>query len=229
MSSGERILAGKAMEIAEEVRLHLEPFSERFVVAGSLRRDKATVGDVEIVVLPKNLSGLLRHLDALVEANVCKKALYDDGKTRWGSLYRGLSVRGVRVEIFIANPNNFGYILWLRTGPANLNEYVMRRLSMVRYPVRFREGQALWVEYPIPSPTLPASQGGGFKDFDVKAVLNVPDERVLFQLLGMPVIPPELRKGDAYATYMERGKWWINEAILSEHVLKFIPNQTLMF
>jgi len=42
-----------ALAVAREMCFALEPYSERLAVAGSLRRRKQTVGDVEILFVPR--------------------------------------------------------------------------------------------------------------------------------------------------------------------------------
>ena len=40
----------KALEIAEKTKAQLAPYCERIEIAGSIRRKKPDVGDIEIVV-----------------------------------------------------------------------------------------------------------------------------------------------------------------------------------
>ena len=46
----------EAQAIAQEVVEQLRPHCERIVVAGSIRRKKSEVGDIEIVAIPKPYS-----------------------------------------------------------------------------------------------------------------------------------------------------------------------------
>lgn len=43
----------KALEIAERIKELLAPYSERIEIAGSIRRKKPEVKDVELVAIPK--------------------------------------------------------------------------------------------------------------------------------------------------------------------------------
>lgn len=43
----------KAQKIAENVKSFLEPYCQRVEIAGSVRREKTEVGDIEIVVIPQ--------------------------------------------------------------------------------------------------------------------------------------------------------------------------------
>ncbi len=43
----------KTLQIAEKVKAQLAPHCERIEIAGSIRRKKPDVGDIEIVAIPK--------------------------------------------------------------------------------------------------------------------------------------------------------------------------------
>ena len=44
----------KAKAIAEELKALLEPVCQRVEIAGSIRRQKPEVGDIELLVIPKH-------------------------------------------------------------------------------------------------------------------------------------------------------------------------------
>ena len=48
-----RFARGSALDVAESLRAALAPGCERIEIAGSLRRRKATVGDVELLYIPR--------------------------------------------------------------------------------------------------------------------------------------------------------------------------------
>lgn len=109
---------------------------ERWEVAGSVRRKKPEVGDIEHVVIPR--PNFLARMDELTldpDALFAKtdapltKAVYSDGTTRWGPLYRGVCFRGFRHEIFCAAPENWGAILAIRTGPADFSTRLVTRMK----------------------------------------------------------------------------------------------------
>lgn len=160
-------------EIGERVGLAvlalLDGVVERAEIAGSVRRRKPLVHDVEVVIQPKG-SAWGARLDKLVETGRISKALYGQpGKytTRWGDKYRGFVLDGMRVEVFCADAVNWGYIYWLRTGPGDANHYAMMRLAGGR---------------------VTASEG--YMSVDGRRVM-VADEAMMFHLLGMT---PEPRK-----------------------------------
>jgi DNA polymerase/3'-5' exonuclease PolX len=56
----------RAREIAKRVLVLLRPFCERAEIAGSIRRGKPEVGDIEIVVIPKD-EGFEFHVPGLFD------------------------------------------------------------------------------------------------------------------------------------------------------------------
>lgn len=168
--------------------LHMiEEQCKRVQVCGSVLREKPYCGDAEVVVIPRNTRSLLARLDKLVHAGQLEKAIYGYYKSedsvakkpmyRWGEKYRGVSLPGTdgfKIEIFLANEHNWGYITWLRTGPGDANQYIMSRL--MQSPFRFREG---------------------YGEYNGRRV-SLPDETDLFKALGMPYISPWDRSVENY-------------------------------
>lgn len=169
----------------------LRPYCERIEVAGSIRRGKAEVKDAEIVAI--GTPELLLALDRLVAEGKASKALYGEAQTtRWGEAYRGLVYDGVRCEVFMTQPEAWGYQYWLRTGPAEANMFVMKWLSTRGRgaPVRFQEGYG-W------GSNNWRHDGKGWKAAD-RQRLAIPDEETLFAVLGMPYIEPHERSEARY-------------------------------
>ena len=48
----------KAKAIAEELKSLLEPACEKMVIAGSIRRQKPEVGDIELLCIPRYVTGV---------------------------------------------------------------------------------------------------------------------------------------------------------------------------
>ena len=186
MSSGEKIKLEKAQTIAATVLGLIADVCDQVVIAGSVRRRRLEVGDIEIVALPKDARALNARLDKLVIDRVISRAAYGKELShRWGEKYRGFTYEGVRVEVFTADVDNWGYILWLRTGPGDANQYVMMMCSQKDAPYRAKNGY-WWHD--------------GRK-------LHVANETEMFRLLGMNVVPPPLRKVDAYQQHFRNFRW----------------------
>ena len=165
-----------------------------WTVAGSVRRCKPMVGDVEHVIIPESgivTDGLfgkpgslvLERADTLVRTGVISKAIYSDGKNRWGDKYRGVVFEGVRHELFMADRDNFGAILAIRTGPAEFSE---RLVTILKQGGKYRQADGY---------VRRTSEGGGV-DFSRDGLVPVPNEATFFKLCGMPPLAPEQR--DAY-------------------------------
>lgn len=172
----------------------LAPACQRIHIAGSARRGKSTVGDVELVAIPHTFAeknALWYWLDEAVNAGIIEKALITDknGKqsTKWGDLFRALTYKGIKFDLFLATPDTWGYIYWLRTGPADGNEYVVRRLNSHNAPFKLRKG-AVWVD-------------------DIQ--IPVRDEAAMFELLGIPYLAPSERTKAKYQMRMtaEKHTW----------------------
>lgn len=185
MSGGDPVSNKVAWRHADDLVRELDPLCIQISKAGSLRRGKTTVNDVEIVVQPKRAREFLARLDKWVIDGKVRKASYN-GETRWGPKYRGLMYEGIRFEFFLADEHNYGYILWLRTGPGDANHFVMTQIAAKNAPYRARDGY-WWI--------------------DGKPI-HVPDETEMFRLLGIStVIPPHARTAEMYARLMKSPRW----------------------
>jgi len=172
----------------------IEPHAEKISIAGSLRRGKQKVKDVELVVIPDD--NLLHMMNIWAKKGTIQKAPYGkNGTHRWGSKYRGFIHQGVRFEMFTATPDTWGYILWLRTGPADAGHYVMGHMKRYNAPYRFDNG-ACWL-------SEKATQQ-----------VSVPEEATLFELLGINEwVSPQNRTVQLYKDKMYRRGWVAKEAL----------------
>jgi DNA polymerase/3'-5' exonuclease PolX len=143
MSSGEPIPWTDAMATAEELRSLLAPACERIEVAGSLRRRRPTVSDIELVAMPRfvdeqdGLFDTARHsaLDALlgdIERRPVTLHRHDgteQEQVRDGTAYKALQYRGLPVDLFIVDPerSDWGVIFTIRTGPADFAHELVAR------------------------------------------------------------------------------------------------------
>lgn len=206
MSEGKKVAADEAREKVQIIREMLADQCQQIVIAGSLRRGKALVGDGEIVAWAHDAPTLLARLDRLVATGAIKKSIYSDGRTRWGERYRGLSVEGLRVEIFMADQHNWGYQFWLRTGPGDANKWVMQQLIWQKAPYQPIEGY-WWAG---------------------KHKISVPDEATLFKLLGSAtVIPPNQRRIETYKGFLSRARWAQTFEIVTDE--PSLPTQSSLF
>ena len=139
-----------ALTLAEDALTALTPHCERILIAGSIRRLKPEVKDVELLVIPKHVpAGLFG--DALeVDPDFCA-AVNQWPKVKGeptGRYTQRVLPGGMKLDLFIANPENWGYQLCLRTGSAGFNRKKMlpalkRRGYVLDEGYIWRDGQVV--------------------------------------------------------------------------------------
>ena len=193
MSEKERIPLAEAERIAAELVEMLRPACERIEIAGSIRRRKADVGDIELLAIPRimpvrNLLGepaaSIDKLDLLCRELVRGGVLTArgaNGRSALGPRYKRLAYQGFPVDLFsVLPPAQFGVLFLIRTGPAEFSRRFVthrRRGGMLPEWLVVREG-ALWQRMP---------------DRLLKLV-DAPEEGDVFRLLSIDYIPPEARR-----------------------------------
>lgn len=197
-SARTRWLLAKAEGVAQDLVRTISAVCERVQIAGSIRRRKPEVGDIELVCLPKYIDispssaqpdmfrPVVSPCDTLTKHSCLDAWVFDaieqglfrprpDARNRptLGPLNKLLVhvETGIAVDIFTATPENFGMSLFVRTGPAEWNIRAMavfRRLGM--------RGHAYGG----------VSLGNGRE-------VSCPTEQQVFDLLGWPWVGPEDR------------------------------------
>lgn len=175
-----------AERYARNVAEWLRPACARIVVCGSIRRKKPEVKDIELVV---ELAAEARpvfgepasarsSLDGLLAKLVRQGALsWDSELKRNGPKYKRLKVAAysVAVDLFIANPQNWGYIVAIRTGDADFSRALVLKESA---------GGLMPRGY--------FHHEGYLKHLDL-GLVPVPTEESYFHTLELDVPPPEER------------------------------------
>jgi len=173
MSEGAKYPYAEALQWAECVVINLKPYCERIEIAGSVRREKDQVGDIEIVCIPKTIStGLFgdeteRHPGFVAWVNKLESV---KGKPT-GKYTQRILGNGMHLDLFMATPDNWGLIFAIRTGSA---EFSQKRLA------------ARWVQL-------------GYHSFNGMLIRHddetvpVREESELFELLGIPWVEPKDR------------------------------------
>ncbi|HEV8639422.1 MAG TPA: hypothetical protein VG370_34875 [Chloroflexota bacterium] len=194
-------LAEAEVLAAEVVRL-LETATERLEVAGSIRRRKPDVGDLEVVCIPRyeqrpaDLFGQVRvAVDLLAER--CRELLAEgtfaprldkNGRQAIGPRYKRLTYRGVALDLFSCEPRTWGCLLLIRTGPAEFNQQLVLKRSQGGWLPRgffFRDGR-LW--------RLPAPYTADLAEYAI--AVPTPEEADVLRVLGYAFVPPEERSGE---------------------------------
>jgi DNA polymerase/3'-5' exonuclease PolX len=147
------MIYAKAASIAEAYREMMLPYCDRAMVAGSIRRGKAQVKDIELVCAPKLVSGAdpeklfgegfrnLLYEWALDSGIVWIKPGTDD-TIEWpikpdGLYWRGVITAGqeaVKLDVFLTTVENFGTTLLIRTGSSQFNQALMSHARMIHRP-----------------------------------------------------------------------------------------------
>ena len=202
MSSSPKQPHAKVMVVAKKIVTALAPFCERIEIAGSLRRNRPMVGDIEIVAMPKvevvekrDLFGCVVESQKVVPLH---KFLVERGTElikgkKPDAKYKQFQVLpqygGCMVDLFMpASPEHWGSGMFIRTGSHKFNMWVMN----VRAPevgVRF-EGGLIYKN--------PAFLRGG-------PVCETPEEGDVFEALEMDFVPPEDRDDWRWMKYIKEG------------------------
>jgi DNA polymerase/3'-5' exonuclease PolX len=103
-----------ALAKAEQLLVILAPFFTRLEIAGSIRREKAECGDIELVGLPSNRTLLAMKLLEIGGVGCKKDARYI--KFRYQS---------TQVDLFLPQPHDYGRQLAIRTGSAEYSHRVL--------------------------------------------------------------------------------------------------------
>jgi hypothetical protein len=125
--SAPRIPLARAEIIAEATRAALAPYCDRIAIAGSVRRRRPMVGDLEMVCTPKViLTGLFG--DELITDPHCCAVVNQwpavKGKPEGKYTQRRLP-DGIMLDLFMADVENWGLIVASRTGSADLSRHIL--------------------------------------------------------------------------------------------------------
>lgn len=176
-----------AGRISMELLNALQPHCEQITVAGSLRRLKADVGDIEILYVPRfgqvtgeslfpstdNLAD--RAIEGMLAAGWLAKRKNIKGATMWGDQNK-LAVHvasGIPVDLFATTAASWFNYLVCRTGPADSNKRIAAAAQAKGWT---------WKPY---SP--------GFTRLSDGEQRAVTSEEEVFQFVGLPYQKPQDR------------------------------------
>jgi DNA polymerase/3'-5' exonuclease PolX len=169
MSTGTRIPLAEARAIANDVITQLDPHCSRIQVAGSIRRGKPTIGDIEVVCLP------CPYVESPLFCTGIAAVI-----NQWEKIKGELPCRytqrrlpsGMKLDLFMPDPMSYGLQLAIRTGSAAWCKKVLA-------PAWVRAGFH--------------SEGGVLRRAD-GSMVPTPDEHTLFRLIGLEWVAPEDRE-----------------------------------
>ena len=189
MSAGLRVALNDARSIALGILWRLSPSTERIEIAGSIRRGRADVGDIELVAVPRvetepdglfdfaDANRLTERVDALIADGLLANHPTDPKRgDRYSKLIEPTS--GLQLDLFSATVSTFGLIYLIRTGPA---DYSHRFVTDLRRRDLHVSGGALHR----------GSLGCGAY---VCEVIPTPEETDVYGAAGWPFVRPEDRR-----------------------------------
>lgn len=160
----------------------------RIDIAGSLRRMKETIGDIDILVIPESSRAQSSHeiMDAFTSMDGVSDVLAR-GETK-SSVILG---SGIQVDLRILPESDYGAALHYFTGSKDHN--VAMRDRAKRMGLRISEYGVFDVKGGEPPAGDDSRRRGGEREQDV------------FNLVGLPFIPPELRENSGEIEAAEDG------------------------
>ncbi|QHL87445.1 hypothetical protein GU926_08340 [Nibribacter ruber] len=183
----------EARRIAEWFTRHLRESCLRIEVAGSIRREKPEVNDIELVAIPRyetlpaptDFFGVPSGTGPMT--NMLYEALRKIERVQWikpnttdiiewplkptAKWFKGyIPSKDLKIDIFTATRENWGLIYAIRTGSA---EFSHQKLA------------CQWVKYGF------HSKGGTL--YKNGKPFPVPEEKDLFNIIKMPILAPQLR------------------------------------
>ncbi len=145
----------------------------RAEVAGSFRRMKETIGDIDILASGKSTTEIIRNFTKLPVI----KEVISEGETKCSVV---LST-GMQADLRVVDDNSYGACLQYFTGSKNHNV----KLRGIAKDMGFKIN-----EYGI---------------FKGDKLIPCPDEEIVYQTLGLPWIPPEMREDNGEIELAQKG------------------------
>lgn len=193
MASKAKVSFAQAWERAQFWRDCLTSFVDRIAVAGSLRRMKPKVSDIEIVYVPKmalkpldifestfgaivplvDLAGAF--LDQALKEGMLTKRVGEANHTSWGPLNKlGVDVKsGIAIDFFGCSAERFPMLLAIRTGPKELNIKLANAAARRGWELKPYEG--------------------GYRNRRTGEMHICPTEEDVFRFVGIQPAPPTHR------------------------------------
>jgi len=118
-----------AIQIANEIIEIIKPYCSRIEIAGSTRRAKPKVNDIEIVAIPANLNSLKNKLGMhLISMQGSKKS---NPFNKAGERYIQFNYKNEQIDLFLSSEDNWGLIYLIRTGSAEFSSKMLARWKKV--------------------------------------------------------------------------------------------------
>lgn len=161
-----RFLLGLALPLAEEIVERLSKLEEtdKINFAGSLRRKKETIGDIDILVTSQKPEKIMKTFVSLPQV----REILAEGPTKSSVITRD----DIHVDVRVVEPISFGAALQYFTG-SKAHNIKLRELAVKR--------------------GLKINEYGVFDSKTGKRITGEEEEEV-YRILELPFVPPELRE-----------------------------------
>jgi len=162
----ERVLLGLALPLAEEIVKNLSRLDEtdKISFAGSLRRKKETIGDIDILVTSQNPEKIMKTFTSLPQV----REILAEGPTKSSIITND----DLHIDVRVVEPISFGAALQYFTGSKAHN--IRLRESAVKRGLKINEY--------------------GVFDQKTERRITGEEEEEVYRILDLPFIPPELRE-----------------------------------
>lgn len=176
MSKTEKIPYNKAIVTANHLIDTLRPYCDRIELAGSLRRRRPMIGDIEIVALPRPILDLIgdpikpqkNQPSTLLDLFLINKGV---NLAKDGPKMKQFKYGRYTVDLFLPEtPDHWGCIYLIRTGSVQFSKWLMTD-AQHQAGLRFVDGRLHSIGTP----------------------LNTPEEEDVFTALNLPWISPTMR------------------------------------
>jgi DNA polymerase/3'-5' exonuclease PolX len=212
MSQDLRIPLDDARQLCNEVIAMLDGTYTRIEYGGSVRRGKALVGDLELIA-QVDRDGFDIRIDRrcveAAQAGLLGKRMNKAGKAQaWGARYKAIAYQGLPLDLWIVRPDRqWGPTAVLRTGPGELNQMLVtqRGYKSQGYLPGLCPRSLVWRDgglYRLPEA---AERPGEYAPLPIRSYrVDAETEEDVFALMGLPCLPPEERKPEAYLKYTDK-------------------------
>jgi DNA polymerase/3'-5' exonuclease PolX len=177
LSSGKKIPLAEAERLAEKYLEALSPYCLRIEAAGSVRRRKPEVGDLELVAIPRPVLDLFGQPSGDHCLNGVDWAGQFSGQAvKDGPKYKQIIMPEITLDLFIVTPPaQWGVIFLLRTGPDTFSQKLLSR----------RQDRGLL-------PSWMRSEDGAIRGKG--KIIETPEEEDVFRLAEFPFVEPKERR-----------------------------------
>jgi DNA polymerase (family 10) len=158
----------EALKTANQVKSILEPHCLQIEIAGSIRRRKEFVHDIDLVVIPSNQGAFITALQGLGKITVGGQKLIRCDHS------------GISLDVYIATPETWATLLLIRTGSKEHN-IKLCKLAISKGMKLHADGSGLFSVAPDLGPIYQEARIAG------------DTEESIFEALGIPYKKPESR------------------------------------